>query len=195
MDIVKVIGVAFVSIIVISMIKSQKPEFATYASLIGGAIILFMIIGELTPIIKMLQGLSDKLGVSSKFLGILLKITGIAYLTEFGSNVCKDAGEVAISSKVELAGKVLIISLSIPILLTLIETLLELVWGDRLNKNAILFLAVVILFCLMMSNTFATDETNVSEFISKVKEYSNDVLPELSDEDFLSSVLKRRYDS
>lgn len=47
----------------------------------------------------------------------------------------------------------------------------------------------------MMSNTFATDETNVSEFISKVKEYSNDVLPELSDEDFLSSVLKRRYDS
>lgn len=194
MDIVKVIGVAFVSIIVISMIKSQKPEFATYASLIGGAIILFMIIGELAPIIKMLQGLSDKLGVSSKFLGILLKITGIAYLTEFGSNVCKDAGEVAISSKVELAGKVLIISLSIPILLTLIETLLELVWGDRLNKNAILFLAVVILFCLMMSNTFATDETNVSEFISKVKEYSNDVFPELSDEDFLSSVLKRRYD-
>lgn len=64
-----------------------------------------------------------------------------------------------------------------------------------MNKNAILFLAVVILFCLMMSNTFATDETNVSEFISNVKEYSNDVLPELSDEDFLSSVLKRRYDS
>lgn len=64
-----------------------------------------------------------------------------------------------------------------------------------MNKNAILFLAVVILFCLMMSNTFATDETNVSEFISKVKEYSNDVLPELSDEDFLSSVLKRRYGS
>ncbi len=127
MDIVKVIGLAFVSIIVISMVKSQKPEFATYASLIGGAIILFMIIGELAPIVTLLKNLSDKLGVSSKFLEILLKITGIAYLTEFGSNVCKDAGEAAISSKVELAGKVLIISLSIPILLTLIETLLELV--------------------------------------------------------------------
>lgn len=195
MDIVKVIGVAFVSIIVISMIKSQKPEFATYASLIGGAIILFMIIGELAPIIKMLQGLSDKLGVSSKFLGILLKITGIAYLTEFGSNVCKDAGEVAISSKVELAGKVLIISLSIPILLTLIETLLELVWGGRLNKNVFFFFTMFILFCFITSNTFATDETNVSGFISEVKEYSNDVFPELSDENFLNSVLKRRYDS
>ena len=78
MDIVKVIGLAFVSIIVISMVKSQKPEFATYASLIGGAIILFMIIGELAPIVTLLKNLSDKLGVSSKFLGILLKITGIA---------------------------------------------------------------------------------------------------------------------
>ena len=75
----------------------------------------------------MIQNLSDKMGVSSKFFGILLKITGIAYLTEFGANVCRDSGESAVASKVELAGKVLIISLSIPILLALSETLFELI--------------------------------------------------------------------
>ena len=127
MDIAKVIGIAFVAVIVISLIKNYKPEFAIYASIIAGAIILFFTINELTPIVSMLQNLSEKMGVSSKFFGILLKITGIAYLTEFGANVCKDSGETAVASKVELAGKVLIISLSIPILLALMETLFELI--------------------------------------------------------------------
>ena len=127
MDITKVIGIAFVSVIVISLIKNYRPEFAIYASIIAGAIILFFVVKELTPIASMLQNLSDKMGVSSKFFGILLKITGIAYLTEFGANVCRDSGESAVASKVELAGKVLIISLSIPILLALSETLFELI--------------------------------------------------------------------
>lgn len=127
MDIAKIIGIAFVAVIVVNLIKNYRPEFAIYASIIAGAIILFFTINELTPIVSMLQNLSDKMGVSSKFFGILLKITGIAYLTEFGANVCKDAGETAVASKVELAGKVLIISLSIPILLALMETLFELI--------------------------------------------------------------------
>lgn len=127
MDIAKVIGIAMVAIIVISLIKNHRPEFAIYISIIAGAIILFLVVDEFTPIISMLQDLSEKMGVSSKFFGILLKITGIAYLTEFGANVCKDSGESAVASKVELAGKILIISLSIPILLALMETLFELI--------------------------------------------------------------------
>lgn len=43
----------------------------------------------------------------------------------------------------------------------------------------------------MLSNVFATDEVNVEKFISEVKEYSNDIFPELSDENFLNNVLKR----
>ena len=127
MDIVKVIGIAFVAVIVISLIKNYRSEFAIYASVIAGAIILIMVVNELIPIVNMLQNLSNKMGISSKFFGILLKITGVAYLTEFGANVCKDSGESAIACKVELAGKVLIISLSIPILLALMETLFELI--------------------------------------------------------------------
>lgn len=127
MEIVKVIGIAFIAVVIISVIKQQRPEFATYASIVAGALILYLVIRELTPIILLLKNLSSKMGVNSKFFLILLKITGIAYLTEFGANICKDSGETAIASKVELAGKILIISLSIPILTTLVETLLELI--------------------------------------------------------------------
>lgn len=127
MDITKIIAIAFVTIICITMLKQHRPEFATYASILAGILILTLVMGELSPILTMLQNLSEKMGVSSKFFLILLKITGVAYLTEFGANVCKDAGETAVASKVELAGKVLIIGLSIPILTTLMETLLGLI--------------------------------------------------------------------
>ncbi len=127
MDIAKIVAIAFIAVIIIGIIKQQRPEFTIYASIIAGAIILYFVFNELTPIISMLQNLSNKMGVTSKFFGILLKITGISYLTEFGANICKDSGETAIASKVELAGKVLIIGISIPILTTLMDTLIKLI--------------------------------------------------------------------
>ncbi|MBQ9314612.1 MAG: stage III sporulation protein AD [Clostridia bacterium] len=127
MDITKIIVIAIISIVIIALLKQYKPEFAIYASIITGIIILYFVIREFTPVVVLLKNLSEKMGVSSKFFIILLKITGVAYISEFGSSVCKDSGETAIASKVELAGKILIISLSIPIITTLMETLLGLV--------------------------------------------------------------------
>lgn len=54
---------------------------------------------------------------------------------------------------------------------------------------------IFVLFCFITSNTFANDEANVNGFISEVKGYSNEVFPELTDENFLNSVLKRGYGS
>ena len=82
-----------------------------------------MVIFKLSAIIELVQSLSNKLGVNTQFFAILLKITGIAYLSEFAVNICKDSGETAIASKVELASKILIISMSIPILATLLDTI------------------------------------------------------------------------
>ena len=63
--------------------------------------------------------------VNGQFLGILLKITGIAFLTEFAVSVCKDSGETAIASKVDLGGKVIIIAISSPIISSLLETVVK----------------------------------------------------------------------
>ena len=73
----------------------------------------------------MLQDIANKTNVSSNFLKILIKITGIAILTEFAVSICKDSGESAIASKVDIGGKVIIISMSIPIIKALLETVLK----------------------------------------------------------------------
>ena len=63
--------------------------------------------------------------MNNEFLGLLIKITGIAFLTEYAVSVCKDAGETAIANKMDMGGKVIIVSMSVPIIASLLETILK----------------------------------------------------------------------
>ena len=127
MDIVKIIGVGLIALIIIVVIRQYKPEFTMYVSIIAGVIILFLVLDKVTGIITLLTNLSKKTRINSEYLSILLKITGIAILTEFAVSICKDAGETAIASKVDLGGKVIIISMSIPIISALLEIIMKII--------------------------------------------------------------------
>ena len=126
MDIVKIIGIGLIAVIIIVILKQYRPEFAMYASLIAGILIFALIATKLSGIIEVLKSLSIKTAINNEFLILLIKITGIAFLTEFTVSICKDTGETAIANKVDLGGKVLIISMSIPIIASLLETILKL---------------------------------------------------------------------
>ena len=125
MDIVKIIGIAFLALIIIIILKQYKPEFVIYVSILSGALILLMSLSKMEGIITLLENISSKTTVNGEFLSILIKITGIAFLTEFAVSICKDAGEVAIANKVDLGGKVIIIAISIPIISALLETVIK----------------------------------------------------------------------
>ena len=125
LDIIKIIGVGLVALVIIIILKQYKPEFSIYISIITGIVILFMVMGKLASIINILSNLSSKTGTGNEFLKILFKITGIAILTEFSVSICKDSGESAIANKIELGGKVIIISMSIPIITALLELIIS----------------------------------------------------------------------
>ena len=125
MDIIKIIGIAFIAVIIIVILKQYRPEFAIYASIIAGVLILTLASGTLSGIIDMIKSISSKTNINSEFLVILIKITGIAILTEFAVSICKDSGESAIASKVDIGGKIIIISISIPIINALVDTVVK----------------------------------------------------------------------
>ena len=81
--------------------------------------------GKIEGIINLLTSLSNKTAINNEFLELLIKITGIAFLTEFAVSICKDTGESAIASKVDMGGKIIIVSMSIPIISSLLETVVE----------------------------------------------------------------------
>ena len=126
MEIIKIIGIAFSAVIIIIIIKQYKPEFALYISLIASALILFLLLNKISGIVTLLNNLANKMsGTSQEFLKILIKITGIAFLTEFAVSICQDSGESSIASKVDLGGKIIIITMSIPIISSMLETVLK----------------------------------------------------------------------
>lgn len=124
-EIIKIVGIGLVALVIIIILKQYKPEFAIYVSIIAGILILFIAMEKITGIINLLQSISDKTYINKNFLGILLKITGIAFLTEFAVSVCADAGEKAIANKIEIGSKVVIITMSIPIITSLLELIIE----------------------------------------------------------------------
>lgn len=125
MDIIKIIGVGLISLIIIIIIRQYKPEFTLYVSLLAGAIILLFLMDKISGIVDLLTSLSNKAYINNEFLKLLIKITGIAFLTEFAVSICKDTGESAIASKVDMGGKVIIVSMSIPIISSLLETIVK----------------------------------------------------------------------
>lgn len=125
MDIIKIIGIGLIALIIIVILKQYKPEFAIYVSLGAGILIFAIIAGKISGIIDILKSLANKTSINNDFLILLIKITGIAILTEFAVSVCKDSGENAIASKVDLGGKVIIMSMSIPIMSSLLETIIK----------------------------------------------------------------------
>ncbi len=125
MEIIKIIGIGLIALIIIILLKQYKPEFAVYVSLIAGALILMIAIDKLAGIISLLQSLANKASINTEFLTLLIKITGIAFLSEFAVSICKDAGEAAIASKMEIGAKLIIISMSIPIISSLLEIILK----------------------------------------------------------------------
>lgn len=125
MDVIKILGIGLISLAIIIVIKQYKPEFAVYISLVAGTLIIFLIMDKLSGIVNLLTALSNKASMNREFLVILLKITGISILTEFAVSICKDLGESSIANKVDLGGKIVIISISIPIISSLLENVIE----------------------------------------------------------------------
>lgn len=125
MEVIRIIGVGLIALIIIILLKQYKPEFAIYISLLTGGLILLLVADELSGIISLLQSFADKVSINSTFLVLLIKITGIAFLSEFAVSICKDSGEAAIASKIEIGTKIIIISMSIPIISSLLEIILS----------------------------------------------------------------------
>jgi len=126
MEVIKIIGIALVALIIIVLLKQYKPEYTIYISLLAGALIILLVMDKLTGIINLLQSLANKTSINSTFLLLLIKITGIAFLSEFAVSICKDSGEAAIANKIEIGTKIIIISMSIPIITSLLEIILKL---------------------------------------------------------------------
>ena len=126
MDIVQIVGLGFVVTLLILVIKEQKPLFAFLLTVFTGIVIFLFLLDQIRVVIQTLEQLADKTEENTVFLKTIMNIIGVAYIAEFGAQVVRDAGQESIASKIELAGKMLIMVMAVPIITVIIETVLKL---------------------------------------------------------------------
>lgn len=127
MDVLQIVAIGLIATVLVVVVKSQKPELALLLSIAAGIIIFLLVLGKIGSIMDIIKDLASRAGINMVYLSAILKIIGIAYIAEFGAQICRDAGEGAIATKIEFASKILIMVLAVPIVVAVLQALLKLV--------------------------------------------------------------------
>lgn len=125
MDIIKITLFTFTALFIYLLLKDKKSDVGMFIILATGIGIFLYMIGQLGEVIEFVRDIANKANIDTVYIGIVLKILAIAYITSFCSEICKDSGAGSIGSKVEFAGKIMILTLAIPILMAVLNSILQ----------------------------------------------------------------------
>ncbi len=120
-----VLGFGLMVTVLLIVVRKDRPEMAILLSIAASALILIGLIKNITQILTVFESLASRAQINSNYLKLVVKIVGIAYLAGFGAQICKDAGENSMAAKIELAGKIFILSLGVPIMIGLLEMIIR----------------------------------------------------------------------
>ena len=127
MEVMQLVGIAMVSTILCLVIKKDRPEMANFIAITAGVIILLSVVMKLSFVVDGVQSLADKVNIPAMYVSLIIKLIGICYIIEFAVSLCNDCGEKNIASKLEFGGKIIIMTMSFPILLSIVDTILNLI--------------------------------------------------------------------
>lgn len=127
MTIEKIIGIGIVAVILSVMIKGYRPEISVGITIITVAILFMIVSPQLKSVMVFFVDIAEKIGVEMQYIVVVIKVIGVAYLTQISAEICKDAGENAIGTKIEFGGKIVIIVLSTPVMYRLLEVVSQVI--------------------------------------------------------------------
>ncbi|NLZ91105.1 MAG: stage III sporulation protein AD [Clostridiales bacterium] len=127
MEIIQIVAISIIAVILAVVLRQYRPELALQISVVTGLLIFFVVIFKMASVLDALRTFTGRMNIDTVYISTIFRIVGIAYIAEFGAQVCKDAGENSIASKIELAGKVIILVLAVPILMAFMELIIEII--------------------------------------------------------------------
>ncbi len=126
MEVYKIVAVGLVCAVIVVWLKSVGSEYALLAAIASSVLLLTMTLSYVIRFVGFFNRLSETTGVSSEVVVLVLKILGISYLIEFSSSLIEDFGLKSLSEKVVFAGKIVILTLSVPVMESVVSAVLEL---------------------------------------------------------------------
>lgn len=127
MEFAKIIVLGIILSVLTVLLKNIKPEYSLICVIVGSIILVMYSLSGVQSIFEYFKTIVDRTGVDNVMFSTLLKIIGVGYLIEFSASICNDSGNSSIADKIVLAGKILIFSMSLPIITNLFNMVLELI--------------------------------------------------------------------
>ncbi|MCI8408117.1 MAG: stage III sporulation protein AD [Lachnospiraceae bacterium] len=116
------IGILGIAVVLLAMpFKNLKGEYSLCISMAGCILIFYFILKKMEQVISTMEGIISYLPIESGYFMLLIKIIGITYISEFCSDICKDAGYSTVAGQISMAGKLTVLGISMPIITTLLE--------------------------------------------------------------------------
>ena len=114
-ELIKIIGIGLAGGAVVMAVRKYDSVYGMLTALALGTFILISLCTTIENILGELNGIIETGGLNKAYIGVVLKVIGIAYLSQFGAEMLRDSGEGAIAAKCELAGKIFILYLTMPV--------------------------------------------------------------------------------
>lgn len=116
MDIIKILSIAIVLTVVYMIFKQHKPEYAIIIQVASFAVIGFMVLSYIGDLIETTKNIAELSNINVDFFVLLIKALGVAIITKFATEICKDGENSTLAYGVELGGKIVILSMCIPMI-------------------------------------------------------------------------------
>ena len=125
-QIFKIMGIGLITCVAALIVKPVRSDFAMISSMVGGIVILVMTLSSLSGVLSLISSVANKTGLNGNLIAVVFKIIGVGYLTEFTASLCADAGSGGLGDKILLGGKIIILVMSLPIVTSILNIVMEL---------------------------------------------------------------------
>ncbi len=126
MNIIAIAALAIVAAVLAVMLKQHRPEIATLLSIAAGVLIFLFIAAAAVPVVDKIKEIMDKSEVVSGYGGVLIKCLGICLISQMACDTCRDAGETSLAGKAELAGKIAMLLVALPLFDDILDMVIKL---------------------------------------------------------------------
>lgn len=127
MDILKIVSFSFMVLFVLLLFKGRREDFRILIGIAASASLLLMIFPQIKSLFDIIMELSVKAKIDFIYIKIILKVIGITYLATFCSEICRDAGENSLASKVEITAKILILISAVPVMMAVLNSIVKII--------------------------------------------------------------------
>ena len=121
-ELLKILSICLIASVLGIILKQKAPEYTLLITVVAGIIVVAVIFKNIAMPIREISDKLNNYGVKTEYFKVALKAVGIAYITDFIADACRETGLVSMASKAELAGKTAIFLLSTPLLMSVLET-------------------------------------------------------------------------